>query len=70
MSKEKYWIGEIPARAVRTVLVKARTFREAQEKLKRGEDVEGIDVKYQETGRGRIIREDRPSPRNQKPSAD
>lgn len=60
------WIGEIPCRAVKTVIVKARTFREAQQKIATGEDVEGIDVHYSNVGKGRILCEDRPRPSRQK----
>jgi hypothetical protein len=55
----RLWVGEITGRYKQTVIVCADTKAEAQQKLKAGEDVEGLDVEYIRSG-GRIIREDKP----------
>ena len=56
---ERTWIGEIVCRSVKTVLVKACSRKQAEERLREigSEHVVGIDVSYDERGR-RIVRED------------
>jgi hypothetical protein len=61
---ERYWIAEVPARAVKTMLIRASSRKEAEEKLrdrtgKYRDDIEGLNVHYQETGIGRIVGEDK-----------
>lgn len=63
---DRYWIGEVRSRCVKTVLVKANSRKEAEMKIKNSafdHDIEGIDVHYTPTGDGRIIREDKRSDR-------
>lgn len=63
MSEEKMWIGEIPGRYVKTVLIKAATFKEAQHKLRNAAnyfgDIEDVDINCPDTCIGHVIREDR-----------
>lgn len=57
---ERFWIGTVTALSTKTVLVKAKSRKEAEEKLRQiptHEDVEGLDVNYEERAR-RILRED------------
>lgn len=57
---QRKWIGEIPGRCIKTVLIPAESRAEAERKLREcSDDIEGIDVSYQMTGYGRVIREDR-----------
>ena len=61
--KEKplvWWVAERKSRCVKTILVQARSKREAQEKLDNDEG-EGTDVSYYDIGRARPIRRDRSS---------
>ena len=57
------WIGEVPGRCVKTVLVNATSRKEAEMKLRNPcefpDDIEGVDVNYEAAGYGRIIREDK-----------
>lgn len=63
----RMWIGQIRARAVKTVLIPASSRQEAERKLREGsDDIEGIDVHCEETGPGRVIREDKPPTRRKK----
>jgi hypothetical protein len=55
----KSWIGVVSAIARKTVIVKARTRKEAQQLLMTYDGtVEGIDVDYTPYGPGRILRQD------------
>ena len=60
---ERKWIAVIPARAVKTLLIRASSRKEAEHKLNNlldyPDDIEGIDVSYDQTGVGRVVREDR-----------
>lgn len=59
---ERYWIGEVTSHAVKTVLIRANSRKQAEQRLigdDAGEYVEGVDVHYSERGR-RVIREDKP----------
>lgn len=62
MSVQRYWIGEVPARALKTVLIKAVSRKDAENKLRNAseypEDIEGIDVSYEPSGIGKVICED------------
>ena len=57
----RQWIAEIPCRAVKTVLIRAASRKEAERKLieRKDEDIDGIDVHYGWVGKGRVICEDR-----------
>ena len=61
--KDRKWIGVVPGRYEKTVLVRASSFKEAQSKLNNpdhhgSEDVEGLDVSYRPF-KGKIIREEK-----------
>lgn len=51
------WIGERCCRARKTIIVYAKTRREAQLKLDNDEG-EGVDIHYYAIGRARVIRKD------------
>ena len=64
MSVDRFWIAEVPGRYVKTMLVKARTRKEAEQKLRGGytEDIECIGTEEHALFYGRILREDSKQP--------
>lgn len=59
----KTWIAEQCSRARKTILIKANSRKEAQQKLDRDEG-EGVDVTYYNIGRARVVRQERESNEN------
>lgn len=57
----KTWICERLCRARKTILVRAKSRKEAQEILDDGGG-EDIDMDYYFTGRGRVVRKDKERP--------
>lgn len=55
------WIAQIPGRCVKTVLIEAESRKEAEIKLREigATGIEGIDVSFEQSGIGRVIREDK-----------
>ena len=53
----RWWIAERRSRAVFTMLVKARSRKEALEEIKNGHG-EGVDTSYYNVGPTKIIRQD------------
>lgn len=56
----RWWIGERCSRARKTIIVQARSRKEAQAKLDNNEG-EGADVTYYDIGRAKVLREDKPN---------
>lgn len=54
----RWWIAERHYRACNTILVQARSRKEAQEKLDRGEG-EGTEISYYDIGPAKVVRADK-----------
>jgi hypothetical protein len=58
LAPASWWIGEVCCRARKTIIVQARSRKEAQEKLDNDEG-EGTDVSFYNIGFAKVIRKDK-----------